>query len=560
MTDDIERGRNDLIAWEGGKPDNVFTWDENLGKILSLRLGAERFGEERARLERTGAMVATRLRPLTEDTNHDDYLPRLERFNGVGERTEEIVFHPSYHEAGRLVWDTGVLADYATPGKETLQMGILYMLGAHGEYGHQCPLACTAGLIKVVQRLGTEAQKKKWLPGLLTRDYDKRIHASQFLTEVQGGSDVGANAVVARKDGDHWRLSGEKWFCSVIDAQLFLMTARPEGAPAGTRGLGLFVTPRMVNGSVNEFNVRRLKRKLGTRAMASGETDFLGAHAEAVGPLDRGFKNVVEIVLNTSRVFNAVCCAGSMIGAYREAASYARYRRAFGQTIDNYPLVQDALATLRAEAYAATASSLRLAAMADRFATHSSTEEEKLAWRVGVNVNKYWTAIRNTQSVRTAIEVLGGNGVIETFTPLVQLYRDALVLESWEGTHNVLVQQVLKDASRYAAHTAFIAELRESLKKLSLPAEHAPLLERAGSGLSALERGFEKLAGGQGDQRFGRALVDQAAVCLEVVAMLEELAATPEDTVKRAAIELVSQRFLLDEVPLPAAIPAALLS
>ena len=198
--------------------------------------------------------------------------------------------------------------------------------------------------------------------------------------------------------------------------------------------------------------------------------------------------------------------------------------------------------------------------MADRFATHSSTEEEKLAWRVGVNVNKYWTAIRNTQSVRTAIEVLGGNGVIETFTPLVQLYRDALVLESWEGTHNVLVQQVLKDASRYAAHTAFIAELRESLKKLSLPAEHAPLLERAGSGLSALERGFEKLAGGQGDQRFGRALVDQAAVCLEVVAMLEELAATPEDTVKRAAIELVSQRFLLDEVPLPAAIPAALLS
>lgn len=164
MTDDIERGRNDLIAWEGGKPDNVFTWDENLGKILSLRLGAERFGEERARLERTGAMVATRLRPLTEDTNHDDYLPRLERFNGVGERTEEIVFHPSYHEAGRLVWDTGVLADYATPGKETLQMGILYMLGAHGEYGHQCPLACTAGLIKVVQRLGTEAQKKKWLP------------------------------------------------------------------------------------------------------------------------------------------------------------------------------------------------------------------------------------------------------------------------------------------------------------------------------------------------------------------------------------------------------------
>ncbi len=560
MTDDIERGRNDLIAWEDDKPTNYFTWDENLGKILSLRLGAERFGEERPRLERTGEMVATQLRHLAVDTNHDDNLPRLERFNGIGQRTEEIVFHPTYHEAGRLVWDTGVLADYATPGKETLQMGLLYMLGAHGEYGHQCPLACTAGLIKVVQRLGTEAQKKKWLPGLLNRDYDERIHASQFLTEVQGGSDVGANAVVARKDGDHWRLHGEKWFCSVIDAQLFLMTARPEGAPAGTRGLGLFVAPRNVDGEPNQFNVRRLKRKLGTRAMASGEADFLGARAESVGPLDRGFKNVVEIVLNTSRVYNAVCCAGSMISAYREAASYAAYRRAFGQTIDQYPLVQEALALLRAEAYAATSSSLRLASMADRFATESATEEEKLAWRVGVNVNKYWTAIRNTQSVRTAIEVLGGNGVIETFTPLVQLYRDALVLESWEGTHNVLVQQVLKDASRYGAHTAFITELRESLKKLTLPSEHAPLTEQATRGLAALERGFAKLANGEGDQRFGRALVDQAAVCLQVVAMLEELAATPEDTVKSAAIGLVSARFLSSEIPLPGAIPAALLS
>ncbi len=559
MATEIERGRDDLLAWEASKPRNVFAWDENLSRVLSHRMGAERFQEARPRLEQTGEMVATRLATLVQDTNHDDNLPRLERYDGLGQRTEQVVFHPSYHEAGRLIWDTGVLADYQKPGNEALQMGLLYLLGQFGEYGHQCPLACTAGLIKVLQRVGNEEQKKKWLPGLLDRNYERRIHASQFLTEVQGGSDVGANAVVARREDEGWRIYGEKWFCSVIDAQLFLMTARPEGAPAGTRGLGLFVVPRNVDGSTNHFAVRRLKRKLGTRAMASGEADFLGAVAEPVGELDRGFKNVVDIVLNTSRIFNAVCCASSMTSAYREAASFARHRRAFGQNIIEYPLVAEALANMRAEAMAATSSSLRLTAQADALGAGAS-DDQKLAWRVGVNVNKYWTAVRNTQCVRLAVEVLGGNGTIETFSPLVQLYRDSLVLESWEGTHNVLVQQVLKDAARYGAHAAFAAELEEALAKLALPDADRALRDRAAGAVKELRGAFERLSAGEGDQRFGRIVVDHAAALLQVVSMLEELSATPDDSTKRAAIELTAHRFLTTELRPPPALPSALLS
>jgi alkylation response protein AidB-like acyl-CoA dehydrogenase len=327
MSTEIERGRDALLAWEAEKPRNYFSWDGNLGRVLALRLGQDRFREAEARLATAGEAVGTELRRLAVETNHDTNLPRLERFDGLGVRQERVVFHPSYHDAGRLMWKTGVLADYAKPGNETLQMALLYLFAQVGESGHLCPLACTAGMIKSIQRLGTEDQKKKWLPGLLTPDYDRRIHASQFLTEVQGGSDVGSNAMVARAEDGGYRLYGEKWFCSVIDAQLFLMTARPEGAPAGTRGLGLFIAPREIDGRVNGFAVRRLKQKLGTRAMASGEADFDGAWAEPIGPLDRGFKNVVSIVLNTSRLYNAVCCTGAITGAYREAATFAQHRR-----------------------------------------------------------------------------------------------------------------------------------------------------------------------------------------------------------------------------------------
>lgn len=559
MTTEIERGREALLAWEAQKPANYFSWDKNLSRVLALRLGRERLREEEARLARTGEAVATRLRHLAVETNHDPNLPRLERFDGLGVRHERVVFHPSYHEAGRLIWQTGVLSDYARPGNETLQMALLYLFAQVGEAGHLCPLACTAGMIKSIQQLGTEEQKKKYLPGLLERDYDKRLHASQFLTEVQGGSDVGLNAVVARAEDGGYRLYGEKWFCSVIDAQLFLMTARPEGAPAGTRGLGLFIVPRNVGGETNRFTVRRLKQKLGTRAMASGEADFEGAWAEPIGPLDRGFKNVVSIVLNTSRLYNAVCCSGAITGAYREAATYAQHRRAFGEAIASFPLVGQALAELRAEALASLSGCLRISAQADRMLVHGASDEEKLAWRVAVNVNKYWTAVRNTRSAQRAIEVLGGNGTIETFSPVVQLYRDAMVLESWEGTHNVLVQQVLKDSARYGAHLAFQKELGEALKQLALPAEDRPLVERAEQGLAALGRGFERLAAGDGDQRFGRVLVDQAAVLLQVVGMLEELGAEPADAQKRAAIALTQERFLKSELRPAGALPAALL-
>lgn len=559
MTTEIERGREALLAWEAQKPANYFSWDKNLSRVLALRLGRERLREEEARLAQAGEAVATRLRHLAVETNHDPNLPRLERFDGLGVRHERVVFHPSYHEAGRLIWQTGVLSDYARPGNETLQMALLYLFAQVGEAGHLCPLACTAGMIKSIQQLGTEEQKKKYLPGLLERDYDKRLHASQFLTEVQGGSDVGLNAVVARAEDGGYRLYGEKWFCSVIDAQLFLMTARPEGAPAGTRGLGLFIVPRNVGGQTNRFTVRRLKQKLGTRAMASGEADFEGAWAEPIGPLDRGFKNVVSIVLNTSRLYNAVCCSGAITGAYREAATYAQHRRAFGEAIASFPLVGQALAELRAEALASISGCLRISAQADRMLVHGASDEEKLAWRVAVNVNKYWTAVRNTRSAQRAIEVLGGNGTIETFSPVVQLYRDAMVLESWEGTHNVLVQQVLKDSARYGAHLAFQKELGAALKQLALPAEDRPLVERAERGLAALGRGFERLAAGDGDQRFGRVLVDQAAVLLQVVGMLEELGAEPADAQKRAAIALTQERFLKSELGPAGALPAALL-
>jgi alkylation response protein AidB-like acyl-CoA dehydrogenase len=310
--------------------------------------------------------------------------------------------------------------------------------------------------------LGADDQRRRYLPSLLEVDYDRRLHAAQFVTEVQGGSDVGLNACQAVPEASRpgwYRISGEKWFCSVADAGLFVVSARLEGAPAGTKGLGLFLVPRILNGTPNGFTLRRLKYKLGTRSMATGEIEFDGALGEAIGPLEDGFRNLVGIVLDTSRLHNAVAACGFMRRALVEAYSFARTRLAFDRRIIDFSLVQEILARMRLRTMAGLATTFRLLAMTDRLSTAEAHDELAAARRIGVMINKYWTAVASTLTIREGIEILGGNGTIEDFSVLPRLYRDSIVTESWEGTHNTLCAQVLRDFATRRLDRAWLQQL-----------------------------------------------------------------------------------------------------
>jgi alkylation response protein AidB-like acyl-CoA dehydrogenase len=447
--DETHPGRDLLRQWEASKPSNFYA-DHKLLRGVVARAAGMAFDE--GDLLRFGAQVAG---PMDRAARENDRLtnhPRLERFDGIGTRTEEVVFHPTYREVGRSAYEAGLVAGLAKPGNTWKLAALFYLLAHDGEAGHACPITCTAGLVRALQQKGSKDLREKYLPGLLDPSYDRHLVGSQFLTEVQGGSDVGANLVRAIPDPDRpgvFRVSGEKWFCSVSDADLFLVTARPEGAPPGTRGLGCFLVPRRLDdGSPNAFSLRRLKDKIGTRTMASGEMDFDGAVAYPIGKLDEGFKIAVGIVLNTSRFYNALGSSGAARRAYVEALTFARAREAFGAPIHIYPLVRETLARIKAEAAASLVSTFHLAELIDAVDTGRASDDDVKAHRLLVNANKYWTSLGATDAVHLAIEILGGNGTIETFSVLPRLYRDAIVMESWEGSHNVLCLQVLRDAAK----------------------------------------------------------------------------------------------------------------
>jgi hypothetical protein len=336
---------------------------------------------------------------------------------------------------------------------------------------------------------------------------------------------VGANAVRASDNGDGtWRINGEKWFCSNINADQFLVMARPDGAPEGTKGLGVFVVPRVLDdGSTNGFYLRRLKDKLGTRILASAELDFRDAVAYPIGPVDTGFKTTVELVLNTSRLMNAVSCAGIMRRAYLEAASYACMRRAFGNPIASYPMVQETVADIMSESYAATASSFVLARLLDQIETGQASDDDKAVYRMLVNVNKYITSIRGTECVHNAIEVLGGNGAIESFSVLPRLYRDMIVLESWEGAHNVLCLQVMRDIARYGLHEPYFRFLKDQLDTVT-DARLADDLATVRAAMSGVITRLGRVAGGDAmfQQAHARRMVDDFAHVAQAALLLAE--------------------------------------
>jgi hypothetical protein len=200
--------------------------------------------------------------------------------------------------------------------------------------------------------------------------------------------------------------------------------------------------------------------------MATGEIEFSNALAEPIGALDEGFKNLVGIVLDASRVHNALAACGIMRRALVEAHAYAGHRIAFSTRILDYAAVQETLARVKLRLFCGLLSTFRILEMSDRLDTAGADESLTAARRIAVMINKMWTAIAGTRCAQDGIEIFGGNGTIEDFSVLPRLYRDAIVVEAWEGTHNTLCAQILRDFATRELHTPWFDVLDTEIDAL----------------------------------------------------------------------------------------------
>jgi acyl-CoA dehydrogenase len=398
-------------------------------------------GEALAWLEDVKAQVNGPLRETADFVERGETLPRLLGKGPYDNNPQQVVLPAETWDALSWVHASG-LWDPELP--DAARYAAVYLLNQNGEMGLNCSVACTDGLVRVLRRYPEDLRSRQVLETLEGASGEDWLHGAQFVTEIQGGSDAGSNAVTARKEGDSWSLWGQKWFCSNLTADYWLVTARPEGAMGGSGGVGLFCVPRDQPG----YTVERLKDKLGTRALPTAEIVFRGAKGWAVGPLEKGLSTMVSEVLVTSRIHNVLAAAAFVRSAQREARAYAGFREAFGNRLESMPLIKESLSRLEHEADRLEAGAFATVDAWLSARAPQASADDLLFARVLVSLGKAVSTRRTPGLVYEAMMVLGGNGIEERFTLLPRLWRDSAILETWEGPYTLLLMNALQDLLR----------------------------------------------------------------------------------------------------------------
>lgn len=450
MTTNADKAREELIAWKKTNSKNYYATDPYMQRLNKCYLGINRGAKLNSMAYLFGLEIAQVISPLAAYYDDEQRRPRLIHIDELGRNVQRIEFDSAHTEAGCRIWQSGVIERAKQPRASFEIATLSYLLSQEGEIGHGCPAACTIGAIRVLRRNGCSIAQDA-LESMASSKYAPEHLGAQFLTEIQGGSDVGANSVRAQycKDGTYM-LYGQKWFCSVANAGWFIMTARVNESQTGTEGLGCFLVPRhTIDGEINGFTIETLKKKAGTRSLPTGVFTFNGAKAYPIGNVRNGFKIIVSDVLNTSRWLNAIGSTGIMRRTYEEALRYAQHRKSFGTNILNFLGTQERLAQIKSEWLAALHGTWYLTLLDERVDQGIATNEEKILYRIFINANKFLTSLKATEAVEKGIEVFGGNGIILDYSVLPRLLEDAKVYELWEGTHDVLAMQVLKDLTTH---------------------------------------------------------------------------------------------------------------
>ncbi len=506
MSPDVTQGAKAPHGADHIAPDvhglNFYAIDRQFQDLLSLYMAPDLRRTMEPHFQRLGALAGNRLDELAQIA--DKHPPILQPRDRFGRDEDWIDYHPAYREMEKIAFEefgmhamshrAGVLG-LGEPAHPLAKYGITYLF-VQAEFALMCPVSVSDTSNFIIKRHGSPELKKLLLEPMLSQDPAVMLKGTQYMTEKAGGSDVGAIESEAEPIGrgadgiERWRLTGQKWFCSHADADVVVLLARPRGAAPGTGGLAMFAMPRRLeDGRRNAYRIVRLKDKLGTRSMASGEIVMDAAVAYLVGDVRRGFKQMMEQV-NLSRLSHGVRAAAMMRRCLNEALAAARGRRAFGRAIAEYPLLRRQLMKVMLPTeqalsmYAFSAEAMGRADKGDRDAAN--------LLRILTPVYKFRACRDNIPVASAALEVRGGIGYIEEWVT-ARLVRDAQIGTLWEGTSNINALDVVQRAvGKAGGHKTLSAALKARYEaSASLPGQHKGLL---GATLDRVERFVEAVA------------------------------------------------------------------
>lgn len=453
---------NPYLEWR--KNVDYYTEDPFFQKLIRMYAGdeAEKLDKEAREFSRKASF---RWRDFSERIAVPECQPYMMHYDGHKNRIDRIV-RP--HEIEIMEKEVFAEAWFADKTSDWTCFIKLYLLSQNSEAGVCCPLICTWGMTALLEKYANTPETKAILNHVKNGSDGVYPIGAQFVSEIQGGSDVPANLLEAVEEGGVWRLYGTKFFCSAAHADYSVITAKPKGSET----VALFVIPMWLPGNKekeirNSYTIDRIKRKMGTIELPTAEITFNGTVAYPVGPLNRGVANVVGIVLTYSRLSISIASAGAMARGLRETQKYGEFRTAFGLKLQDFPMLIGQF--LKNESYVKRAIAGNFKVYKDfislpgglavglepggLFVSDKSDEpldmrKKRFDVRQLILLEKITVAKDSCDMSRLAISAFGGHGVMEDFSSFPRMLRDGLVNELWEGPRNVLLTQLFVDFQR----------------------------------------------------------------------------------------------------------------
>ena len=449
----LYKGDDLLIKVEKGKKysfDNFLEIRSNLNDLDNPFLQAvlkdiveKDFDRLKEKLEPFSEKLSTEWRKATAEIARPENHPKIRHYDAYNRRIDRIIRPQEAIQLADEIFGEGLFSSHNDYFEGITKR---YLLHGNGEAGITCPLACTDGLIALIEAFYEDSHEEV-----------KKIHqhvkegvngqfgiGAQFMSEIQGGSNIPANILKAVNNGDHYLLFGNKFFCSAVHADYSVVTARIDG----TDQIAVFVVPSWLPGNKekevrNNFKINRLKWKLGTTELPSGEIDYDGAVAYLIGPENKGVSLAVSLVLTRSRLDIGFASGSFLMRAAREAKVYAAFRDVFDRKIEQFPMAAAQLADLEDAAKRTVATAFHIY---HQFEQMSKLQpKEAFALRELILLQKIYSSKEAVDKLRLAISIFGGHGAIEDFSDIPRLFRDSMVNELWEGPRNVLLAQISRD-------------------------------------------------------------------------------------------------------------------
>lgn len=457
---------------------NHWDWDPDLGHILRHYWPAYTDHEEE--LRRFGALAGQEVYEVAYHVDHEA-APVLVMHDLDGNRVDRARLAPAQAALIRELAPMNRPAYAGSPWHHHYALG--YLVADPGLY---CILTITNQTAYIIHKYAPEYAE--WKEKLLRGEF----WGATWMTETQGGSDLGANTLQAVRHGDAWRLAGEKYFTSGSGlTDVAVVTARPEGAPAGPKGLALFLVPRLNQAGELNYHVRRLKDKSATRAVPSGEVDFPGSEAHLVGKAEEGIYYTLE-VLTVSRLANAIAGMGIARKSHLEVLERVRRRRSFGRELAGHPLIRRDLTDMAVRIAGGLALGFHAAELFDKAWHERPPYSPRYHYaRFVSHLAKNRTADHAAEVTRMGMELFGGLGFLEEYA-VARWHREALITPIWEGPSNIQALDLLEAMHKKRAHESFLAEFVPLLEGVGTP--------EARTAAAVVQTTLERLAGSGPDE------------------------------------------------------------